>query len=303
MGKLFRKISVFLVLSCAVFLIFNIVPFLRFSFTNGNTFSNLFIMPSGQNFDLLILGNSHGRFLSAWGNHEKLESVLQKKIFNLAKNGNSIRPERLYFEYFLQKKNKAKTILYFVDSWQVAKTQWEDGNIFFDEPFLPAFYALAYRVGFKSEVLINYWKTKVSLGWLRTVPTPIEGNLKALATLPSPEEKNKAIQHIYSFGYDPVLREDFKNQAELLAIQAIQNNMRLIFILPPQLLRELPTKNEMISVLQELKNKKLIDFADHSNIIAEPKFFSDLYHLNTSGVIFYGEKFIKPLLEKMNPAN
>ena len=80
---------------------------------NSQTESNTLIIPENNKFDLLFLGISHARNFSRYGNHEKIEKALDKKIINLGQGSGycGINEQLFYLDYFYNKNNTTKDII------------------------------------------------------------------------------------------------------------------------------------------------------------------------------------------------
>src|ERR1700722_17014534 len=73
----------------------------RNTFTNENCDSDLLFMPTGQEFDLLMLGASHAREFSLNGNHPHIQEILGKRVINLARgNCAGVVPMEIYLSRF-----------------------------------------------------------------------------------------------------------------------------------------------------------------------------------------------------------
>ena len=81
-----------------------------------------FTVGEQEDFDIVFLGSSHVRVISAlW---EKLGSETfgfppGLKINSFAVNGGGLLMEQAYLEHFLQKKNSTKYILFFIDPFML----------------------------------------------------------------------------------------------------------------------------------------------------------------------------------------
>ena len=82
------------------------------NFKNSQTESNTLIIKENEKFDLLLLGISHARNFSRYGNHEKIEKILQKKIINIGQGSGfcSINEQFFYLDYFYSEGNKTDEV-------------------------------------------------------------------------------------------------------------------------------------------------------------------------------------------------
>ena len=116
------------IISSMIFTISSI-PFWRYDFKNGETEANLPIIKSNQHYDIVFLGTSHGRTLSRFGNHDRVEKILSKKIINLSTGGGrGIYSSQIYLDYFFKRGNTTDTIVYFIDPWVFYSNKWNEEN-------------------------------------------------------------------------------------------------------------------------------------------------------------------------------
>lgn len=296
--KFCTKLILFIVLFVVLTFIWVSVPQWRFQFTNKDTESNLLIMPSNENLDIVMLGTSHGRTFSRYGNHQRVENILQSRILNLSKgNGGGPFVESLFLSYFYEQKNKADVVLYFIDPWVFYSAKWNEENFFLsEEPLNLNFLTLALKYGTDKQVIFNYLKTKLGVGWLLTKPTiSLLSDEKSLAMVDK-EAVEKRIENLYPDGTNEDYARLQMRYMENMLDLASQNKTKTIFIIPPTLLGNLPGHAQLIKRLEEWKKTYSIEFFDFSDSMSNPSLYADHDHLNSKGIDVFTQKFIKPIL-------
>jgi hypothetical protein len=270
----------------------------RYSYKNWETESDLLVMPKNKPVDLLLLGTSHSRIFSRDKNHQRVENILNKSMINLGKGGGSggLISNLVVLKTFYAKGNSAKQIVYFIDSWQLSTSKWnEKGYFLSDEPldFDLLRYCIRYHVD--KDVLINYFKSKYTQAWLQQKPGTREINDQVLKDV-DPEAIQKRLASLYLEPYDEKLFSHYAALLEDLILTAKEHNSKLVFIFPSTLLDDTRGKDKVVSLLREFQSKYGIPFYDYSNAITDYHYYCDHDHLNTRGVVYFTEKFLKPLM-------
>jgi len=280
-----RKLSLFILFNVAVFCllvyIFN-SPIKSFPLRNWETESNLFVIEEGQHYDCVILGASTGRVLSRNGNHITTESLLEKKILNLAqgKGSGGLEKNLLYFSYFLNKSNKTKEVLYFLPP-QSLYTDFYDNLNMKAEPFRWEFFLHMINMKIDVGTIFNYIQSKISFNWFETAN--IKSNKRVLTSIDtSAIRKNLAIWNSYEISYPAEPYEKLEHLDHIIELSK-KNNIVLNIVIMPSLLSSIYRHEETMKYLKEFVRYDNVQLWDFSKSIKDPKFYYDHVHLNSAG--------------------
>ena len=139
------------------------------SFSNGETLTNLPLIPTNERFPLVIMGASHGRVFSETGNHPMTERALGRPVRNLSQeSGGGVRSMDLYLSYFYRRGNRADCLLYLIHPYALGS---EVFNEFHDrlreEPFRLDFLAELFRKKYPPAAIAGYVQNKFSPAWIQ----------------------------------------------------------------------------------------------------------------------------------------
>lgn len=288
-------LGVFILVNLGVYAALALWP-MRFHYTDGDTDALLPVIQRNTPYGFLMLGTSHGRIFSTAGNHARVESALGTTFLNLAKgNGEgSIFEEELFLKWFYDRGNSTPTIIYLIDPWTFYSRQWNEGNDFLqDEPFNLAFLARAYQAGTDTQVLVNYIKSKVYPSWVLQMPREADALTGTVPTV-DPVDVQKRISALYLDGTNPATFAVYAQEMRSLVALAEAHGTRVICIVPATLLGRLPGQDVMLVFLRTLPG---VIVHDLSASILDQKYFYNLDHLNTEGILLFTQKFLKPLLQ------
>lgn len=285
-------------LNALIVLIILIISQSLYHYDNWDSEGHLFVIPKDTNYDILMLGASHGRVLSSSHNHERLEKILSKNILNLSKTAGGVVPEKLYFSYFYTRGNSAKKVVYFLDPFVFFSKKWNEGAYFLeDEPLSPRFLLEAIRQKLDKQIIFNYIRSKFTYFWFisRKPSTPeIErGSLEAV----NAEAVRKRMERLYPDGMEGAPAAAYSEILEETIRLADEHNNKIIFILMPTQLGDVPGSEYLIRKLKALKESGRSEFYNLSDIMREPKFYSDHDHLNTEGVEYFTKNYLKLIIE------
>lgn len=299
MKKLLKRLLLFLLLNIAV-LAFVLIS-INFVFTTKNWDSDpdIFIIPENKSYDAIFMGTSHGEIFTRFDNQKKVEEIIEKRFFNISQPNAGPVMEKLYLKYFLENKNTAKTIVYFIDP-HVFYSDKENENYHllsygkFDLNFLKSSFEndVSYKTSFNS--LITY----LSLKWFIKEPRKSENDMRVWKKSKIDEENR--IKQLYPDGSDDKLFQRYKKTLEEITFIAKENNMKIIFILPATQIEKQPGKDKLLEMLKTQSKNEKIEYCDLSNSVEDINLFSDVDHLNTKGVLFFSEKYLLPILNKEN---
>jgi len=260
--------------------------------TTGETESVLISMPINTNADILIMGSSHGRMFSRNFLHDSLEQILSVKAVNISKTASGIIPQKLYLQYFYEKNNYAKKVVFFLDPFAFYSPDWNE-NLYFliDEPFRFDFAKIIALSNINPDVKANYIKFKYNYLWYRqkanTVPD-ILGKLDSVDAKAVDLQLNAWFRHGYNNSY---LEKYFSELLEIITIFENNNVNQIYLIIPPSLMGHFKGIDELSNLVKTIDNNK-IHFLNHNCIYNNPTYFYDHSHLNNKGAI----KYIKEVL-------
>lgn len=270
------------------------------NFKNSQTESNTLIIKENEKFDLLLLGISHARNFSRYGNHEKVEKILQKKIINIGQGSGfcSINEQFFYLDYFYSEGNRTDEVCIVLtppmlssETLPIASNTFE--NEIFDAKFLYNY--MLFESENKNERITNYLQSKFSKSWLNLKPDLTQGNFDSLVNIDIAKVKEG-----FKLAYGETLNfEQFEKsclQVEKIIQLAQKNNSKVTLFIPPALFGKWQEHNETITFLQKIKKKYNCRWMDFSESISFPYYYYDHHHLNTNGVVYFTEYYLKQLI-------
>lgn len=267
-------------------------------FKNSETESNTLLIKEKIHYDFLIMGISHARNFSRNGNHERVEKILNKRIINLGQGGGkcSLNEQLFYLDYFYSKGNTTDKICIVLSPPMLSSTTLPQASTTFDsEMFDLSFFSkyLFFNAENKSERLLNYVQSKFSRNWISMQPNYTKSNDNFLIELDS--TKIEAGFDI-AYGSTGVNLKQFKKSCshvvEIIKL-AKRNNSKVYFIIPPALFGKWPGHFETIGFLNEIKMNYSFEYADFSESILDPNMYYDHHHLNSNGVNFFTNNYLK----------
>ena len=263
-----------------------------YEYNNWNTYSSLLPMRDNQKYDLLILGSSHARVFSSFGNHERVENILGVKMLNLSKTASGLLPQKALLEYFYERGNSTSKILYILDPQIFYSAKWNEDNYFLeDEPLYLGFLWCALREGISYEVLTNYVRSKFSFYWLSSRAPVVELYEDTALSRIDKEAVRKRKEFLYSDGLKKEIFEHYARMMKELVLSAQKHNTKIVFIYPPTLLGDLSGSKEVADLVESFKDSG-VHFYDFSNVLKEHNYYQDHDHLNTSGVELFVGKYL-----------
>lgn len=272
----------------------------RQTFENHQTDSNLLVMGESQNHDLLFMGISHARNFSRHQNHQRVEGILNKTILNLGQGNGTcgVNEQLFYLDYFYQKENTSPELVYFISPPLFFSNALAlSTNTFDQEPFRVDFLN-RYRnfpAELQEERMISYLQSKYSPRWLMHQP---------FSEVSMDEQLNRM---------DPMVVEEGQRLAygDTLDIQRFQKSIlkleetiqlalghqtKVILIIPPALFGQWEGHQEVAKFARQMAKLEGVQFFDFSETIQTPEYYYDHHHLNTAGVTYFTENYLKPIL-------
>ncbi len=270
----------------------------RYHYHNWETDSDLLIMPIHKSVDLLIMGSSHARIFTRDKNHLRVEKILNKSMVDVGKGGGEggIVTNLVMLNYFYDQEDTAKQIVYFMDAWPFFTSKWNEKSYFLtNEPINEDLFRLCLKYHVDKDVMLNYFKSKYTIDWLERRPNTREINNDILQDV-SQEAIQKRLASLYIEPYDEQVFNHYAALLEEVVRLAQAHHAKLTFIFPATLLDDNRGKDKVLKLLSTFKTKYGTDYYDYSDVIQDHTLFYDHDHLNTKGVVYFTEKYLKPLL-------
>ncbi len=300
--QLIKYLIILIVLVCTPISIASILVKNR-GFSNDETESNLLFLEENNEYDIVFLGISQARNFSRHGNHARVEDILNKKIVNLGQGGGvcGINEQLFYLDYFYSKKNKAKVLYYILPpQLMFSDTHPFATNTFNIEPFDISF--LTKYMFFESENkyarIHSYLRSKLTGKWINYFPEAKSKQTQVVEKSDYLLKKKGALDHdTWSSKPDT---DRFKASKQILVKTidlARSHNTDITFIIPPNLLGTKRGLTKVYKFLKEMENEKGIKVNDFSESVVIPSYYYDYHHLNSEGVTYFTENYLKKIVE------
>nr|WP_321407118.1 hypothetical protein [uncultured Carboxylicivirga sp.] len=272
-------------------------------FNNYTTESNTLWLTKNKKYDILFMGISHARNFTRHKNQERLEKILDSKIANIAQGEGScgVKEQLFYLDYFYYKGNSASKIIYvlsppmlFSETLPIASNTFK--NEVFEFPFLIKY--LSFDSENKNARIMSYLQYKLHPKWLLTKPFTLERLDNSLDSIDLEiVEKGQNLAYSgSSLNYKRFIES--KKVIEQTILLAESNNTRVVFLIPPALFGKWRGHQSTYDFAMNMKLKyPNVDFFDASETILKPDLYNDNHHLNTKGVVYFTEKYLKDLIK------
>jgi hypothetical protein len=274
----------------------------RNTFNNWETESNLLVIRENQQYDALFMGISHARNLSRHKNHLRIETITGKKIINIGRGGyySGLLTQYLYLKYFYAMGNKTQKVIIVLTPILMYSYVYDDAsNIFEDEPISFNFIRcyLSENNHSATRQLYYYIIDKLSPQWFLTVPATLEEKKESLDSLDRAKVE-AGIQSAYLNGMENEVFENRKALVYKIIGECKKNNSQIIFIIPPALFGKWKGHETVVSFLGQLHNQDpAIAWYDFSESVLDPKLYYDHHHLNSAGVVYFTENYLKKIMK------
>lgn len=268
-------------------------------FKNSQTESNTLILSSDQEYDLMFMGISHARNFSRYGNHEVVENILNKKIINIGQGGGTcgVNEQLFYLEYFYSKGNKVDTVFFILTPPMLTSEKLPVSSNTFDSELFDLNFFLKY-LSFgsenKYERTVQYMQSKLKSKWIHLKPDLTIGKKDSLKGV-----NMEAIRSGMELAHGKNINVERFN-ASCAGVEKIietvkMNDSEIVMIIPPALFGKWPEHNLVIDFAKKMKKEQNVMFYDFSESVLQPKYYYDHHHLNTKGVEYFANVFLKPL--------
>jgi hypothetical protein len=299
MSFIYRFITFLTIFALITYLLVGVLEY-GLDWYKNSDISVLHEIRSNKNYDLLLMGTSHARMFGVSGHKKDVQAILDKKILSIANNGSGILPQKLYLELFYENHNNADTIIYFIDPWVFYSKDWNESNYYITDEvyrfdYLKKLIANRFSMGVIKEYLHKKLSYKLFIYPIRRKlvfdESISDSDYNALE-----EFKKERLKLWYPQGTSSKTFRKYSNYLEEIIKLSRKHNSKVIFVLPPTLLGELPGQQEVGMYMKEIANKYGISFYDFSSAVNNRALYLNADHLNIKGVIYFSEKFLVPIL-------
>lgn len=272
------------------------------NFENYETESNTLIIGSEKKYDLIFMGISHARNFSRHKNHLRIEKILNKKIINLGQGGNicGVNEQFFYLTYFYSSDNCSETLIYILSpSLLFSETLPIASNTFNKEIFDINFFIdyLFFNSENKFQRLREYIVTKLQSKWLNYYPHSLDEKKDSLVKIDSLKIK-RGLNYAYKGGLNMKRFEKSCDVVKKTIELSIKNNTKVILLIPPAVFGKWNGHNETEIFGKEMVKAypDSVKFYDFSESVLTPSYYYDHHHLNTKGVVYFTEHYLKNIL-------
>ena len=275
-------------------------PVKKRNFKNFETESNLLMLKENKKYDFLFMGISHARNFSRHKNHLRLDTILDMSFINIAQGGGlcGVNEQYFYLKYFYQNRNKTNQVVYILSPPMLFHEGLPLASKTFDfEPFEFDFFFnyLFFNSRNRTQRLYSYVNSKYTLEWKNHQPKSFTKKQMYLSKLDSAKVTG---------GLNSTHKKGLANwqfdRSSVIVDQTIQlindNNSSCILIIPPALFGKWNGHNETLEFAEKMKEKYGVKVYDYSEIILDPKYYYDHHHLNSDGVVFFAQNYLKLIL-------
>jgi hypothetical protein len=274
------------------------------------TESNTLVIKDHEHFDLGFMGISHARNFSRHKNHIRVENILHKKIMNLGQGGGAcgVNEQLFYLKYFYAEHNSVDTMIYVLTPVLFySNTLATASNTFDEECFSLKFFFnyLFFDSENKIQRINQYVRTKLTGKWIYNSPTAKEVIADSVMAISIAKydsaEVRKGMQVAYPDGLDRkrFLKSCFAVEETIKL--AKENNTYILFIIPPALFGKWPGHDNVASFAVKMREKYKVGYYDFSETMKDPSDYYEHHHLNTKGVVYFTQHYLKELLENKSP--
>lgn len=271
-------------------------------FENYETESNLLVLKSNEEYDLLFMGISHARNFSRHKNHLRIEDILEKKMINIGQGGGrcGINEQLYYLDYFYRKGNTTPIVVYIISPPLFFSETLPIASSTFDrEPFELDFFLnyLFFKTENKKERLTSYIQSKLDPRWLSYKPYSRDSKDGKLDSVDF-KKVEAGQQMVYK---DTMAFRRFEKSTERVEETiklAIERESKVILLIPPALFGKWKGHEEVEKFAKRMQKLNGVQYFDFSESVLSPEYYYDHHHLNTKGVIYFTENFLKPIFIK-----
>lgn len=250
-----------------------------------------------------MMGISHAREFSRHSNHLRVDSILNKKFINIGIGAGicSVNEQYFYAKYFFERQNMAEKVIYILSPPMLFNYGLNNNyKTFENEPFVFDFFTdyLFFKTEKKAKRLVEYVMSKQRLNWLLCEPFSYNKKRNFLTKIDSNIVK-KGFNVAYT--QDGYSKERLKKSCLMIekTIQlALDNDSEFIFIIPPALFGKWIGHHHALNFAKQMELKYGVRSYDCSESVLKPEYYYDHHHLNSEGVSFFTENYLKKILHE-----
>lgn len=252
-----------------------------------------------EHYDVMFSGTSHARIFSRYKNHIRVEKILGKSLINIGKGGATcgVNEQFFFLKYFYDKQNSVDQLVYFLSTAMLFSDILPvSSNSFNDEPFSFSFFFdyMKFPSENKGLRLLDYCRSKLKWDWITLKPQSGEAIMDSLTSIDS-----TGFQMRMEKIYDPHNLVRFNKSCNTIEREiqfARDHHIEMIFILPPALFGKWPGQDKTLEFAKKMYKKYGVRYYDFSESVLIPQYYYDHQHLNTLGIVYFTEKYLKPVL-------
>jgi hypothetical protein len=271
-------------------------------FQLDETESNTLVMRSNEHYNIIMSGASHARNFTRSKNNFRIEKILNKSVTNIGQGASacSVEEQFFYLKYFYWENNVADQLVYVLSPPLLySKNLPIASNTFNSEcfSFKFLFRYLNNNGENKRQRVFEYIRSKLSLKWIFLKPIKEDGKHDFLKKI-DPEAVKEGVATIYD--KDTIASEKrFQRSCSIVEeeiIYTLAHNTKIVFVIPPALFGKWPGHENTVDFAKRMQAKYGVTFYDFAEVITDPKYYYDHHHLNTNGVVYFTEQYLKPIL-------
>ncbi len=297
MVRFYRNIILLSVINIGIFFFMLFAIHIFFVQKHWQTDYDVFTIPHNQTYHFIILGTSHSQNFTRFSNQHIVEKILGEHFFNLSQPNAGPLMEKIYLQYFLNKRNRTNTVIYFIDP-QVFYTDLDNENynvlpLYGEVDFPLETLLIQNHISFATQ--LSYFKAYMSLKWFIKYPRP---NLPDTTIYkPNATLDNERLSMLYPTIPQEKTFDHYTQILNDLIFLCHKNHVKLIFIIPPTLIKNYPGMDNLKLLLEHYKEKQGIPYYDYSQTVTDTHLYSNIDHLNTAGITVFTQKYLKQLTE------
>ncbi len=299
MKRLLKNLFFFSLVNLAIFCVVLYAIHFMFIKKHWSSDPDIFVIPQQQTYQFLVMGTSHARIFTRYDNQHIVEDILHKKFFNISQPDAGPVMEKLYLQFFLERGNRAKTIVYFIDPHVFYSDRWNENYYLLPYGALDLHFltdSIKNNIGYATN--LDYIKTYLSLKWF--IKNPKHDMYDDRAWKKSDAEVANRLKKLYPNDTSDIAFEKYKTILDQITELAKKNTMQIVFVIPTTQIKNQPGMDKLKNLLEKYKKEKKINYYDFSHVVKDPHLYSDVDHLNTKGVALFTKEYLAKIAELKN---
>lgn len=268
-------------------------------------------MANQDGYDYVILGASHALPLGFEDANDRLQEITGARIINLSTPGGGLVPNRLLLEYLLTK-CKAKSVVYFLDSFAFYSREWnedrlKDVRLFRRAPLDPDLAKLLIAYNFSGQIGLGVTLDYIS-GFSkinnpdRFRPDVSEDELTRFRRVHRPSSRDiKRVEYLYPASIDEQTFNKYLATFRDLIRNLKSRDIQLIVIRPPipkRFYDMIPNEAEFYRRIEDFLAGEQVRSYNFALVDNDEKYFFDSDHLNRNGVMNFFDRHLTQVLAR-----